>query len=38
VWIPAYDWIFLLVGGVGFIALGWFLARPEPRHTPAPAL
>jgi uncharacterized membrane protein len=38
VWIPAYDWIFLLVGGLGFIALGWLLSRSELRHTPAPAL
>jgi uncharacterized membrane protein len=26
--IPAYDWIFLLVGGVGLLGLGWALARP----------
>jgi uncharacterized membrane protein len=38
VWIPAYDWIFLLVGGLGFIAVGWLLSRSELRHTPAPAL
>jgi uncharacterized membrane protein len=25
--VPAYDWIFLAVGGVAFIALGWWLAR-----------
>lgn len=25
--VPAYDWIFLLVGGVGLIALGWLLSR-----------
>jgi uncharacterized membrane protein len=25
--VPAYDWIFLLVGGVGFIAAGWALSR-----------
>lgn len=26
--IPAYDWIFLGVGGVGLVVLGWLLARP----------
>jgi uncharacterized membrane protein len=26
--LPAYDWIFLLTGGVGLIALGWWLRRP----------
>jgi uncharacterized membrane protein len=25
--VPAYDWIFLTVGGFAFIAIGWFLAR-----------
>ena len=25
--VPMYDWIFLAVGGVGFIALGWLLMR-----------
>jgi uncharacterized membrane protein len=25
--VPAYDWIFLLVGGVGFIALGLVMSR-----------
>lgn len=24
---PAYDWLFLVVGGVGFIVLGWLFAR-----------
>ncbi|HEV2148808.1 MAG TPA: DUF2243 domain-containing protein [Longimicrobiaceae bacterium] len=25
--VPAYDWIFLAVGGVGLVALGWLLSR-----------
>ena len=25
--VPLYDWIFLLVAGLGFIALGWTLSR-----------
>lgn len=25
--VPAYDYLFLLVGGVGLLALGWFLTR-----------
>jgi uncharacterized membrane protein len=25
--VPLYDWLFLLIGGVGFILLGWNLAR-----------
>ena len=25
--VPAYDWIFLVVGGVGFVLLGWRGAR-----------
>jgi uncharacterized membrane protein len=25
--IPFYDWIFLAVGGIGFILLGWMLSR-----------
>ena len=25
--VPLYDWIFLVVGGVGLIALGWRLSR-----------
>jgi uncharacterized membrane protein len=27
--VPAYDWIFLIVGGVLLTALGWFLSRPR---------
>ena len=27
-YVPAYDWIFLAVGGLAFIAIGWWLARP----------
>jgi uncharacterized membrane protein len=44
--VPLYDWIFLAVAGVGFIALGWWLSQPRhaarsasgsPRRTsPAP--
>lgn len=30
--VPMYDWLFLLIGGVGLIALGWALMR---RRTPA---
>jgi uncharacterized membrane protein len=26
--VPAYDWVFLAVGGLGLVALGWLLARP----------
>lgn len=25
--VPAYDWMFLAVGGVGLMAVGWLLAR-----------
>jgi uncharacterized membrane protein len=25
--VPAYDWLFLLVGGIGFILVGWAMAR-----------
>ena len=28
--VPAYDWLFLLVGGLGFIALGFLLKSREP--------
>lgn len=30
--VPAYDWIFLAVGGVLFILLGWLLSRERPAH------
>lgn len=26
--VPIYDWIFLAVGGVGLLAIGWMLMRP----------
>ena len=26
---PLYDWVFLAVGGVGFVLLGWLLTRGE---------
>ncbi len=29
--VPAYDYLFLAVGGVGFMALGWLLARGAAR-------
>lgn len=32
--VPAFDWAFLLVGGIGFIALGWLLGRGRPRAIP----
>ena len=41
--LPVYDWAFLVLGGVGFAALGWLLARragwltrppPAPRRSP----
>ncbi|MBA3260606.1 MAG: DUF2243 domain-containing protein [Gemmatimonadales bacterium] len=25
--VPLYDWLFLLIGGIGFIVVGWMLAR-----------
>ena len=36
--VPILDWLFLLIGGLGFIALGALLMRPNPRHAPAPPL
>jgi uncharacterized membrane protein len=27
--VPAYDWVFLGVGGLLFTALGWALSRPR---------
>ena len=36
--IPILDWLFLIIGGLGFIALGAMLVRPTPQHAPAPAL
>ena len=35
--VPAYDWIFLGVGGVGLIAAGWLLASRAPATRPAGA-
>ena len=29
--VPAYDWVFLAVGGVGLVVVGWRLARDTPR-------
>jgi uncharacterized membrane protein len=25
--VPLYDWLFLLIGGIGFMAVGWLMAR-----------
>lgn len=36
--VPVFDWLFLLIGGLGFIAIGAALARPTAPHAPAPAL
>ncbi len=27
--VPLYDWLFLAIGGVGFLILGWLLMRSE---------
>ena len=35
--VPLYDWLFLLIGGVGFILLGWALARGPLTVTPPAA-
>ncbi len=32
--VPAYDWAFLLVGGIGFIAVGLAMRRGKPRDLP----
>lgn len=29
--VPLYDWLFLALGGVGLIALGWLMARADRR-------
>ena len=28
---PVYDWLFLAVGGIGFVAAGWVMARAKRR-------
>jgi uncharacterized membrane protein len=33
--VPVYDWAFLAIGGLGFIALGLLLMRPVRRRIPA---
>jgi uncharacterized membrane protein len=33
--VPAYDWLFLGIGGLGFIALGWLLSRARGPSTSA---
>ena len=30
--VPIYDWVFLAVGGVGLILLGWLMMRPTRRE------
>lgn len=27
--VPLYDWLFLAVGGVGLLLIGWWLGRPD---------
>jgi uncharacterized membrane protein len=27
--VPLYDWLFLGIGGVGLLLIGWWLARPD---------
>jgi uncharacterized membrane protein len=34
--VPGYDWAFLIVGGIGFIALGRLLAKDRERVAQAP--
>ncbi|MBA3317562.1 MAG: DUF2243 domain-containing protein [Gemmatimonadales bacterium] len=38
--VPLYDWLFVAIGGVGLILLGWVLARGlttvDMRTTPTP--
>ncbi len=36
--VPILDWLFVIVAGLGFMAIGAALARPTPPHAPAPAL
>lgn len=33
--VPLYDWLFLAVGGVGLVAIGWLLARRGVRRSSA---
>jgi uncharacterized membrane protein len=33
--VPAYDWAFLAIGGVAFMAIGWLLASPVRRSVAA---
>jgi uncharacterized membrane protein len=33
--VPLYDWLFLAIGGLGFIAIGLLLMRPAVRRIPA---
>ena len=33
--VPLYDWLFLGLGGIGFIAVGWMLIRSGARLVPA---
>jgi uncharacterized membrane protein len=33
--VPAYDWVFLGIGGILFIVLGWLMARPRRLAAPS---
>jgi uncharacterized membrane protein len=33
--VPAYDWMFLGIGGILFIVLGWLMARPRRLAAPS---
>jgi len=28
--VPIYDWLFLAVGGIGLLVIGWTMTRPQP--------
>jgi len=32
--VPMYDWAFLAIGGIGFMLLGWTMARPRETDSP----
>ena len=36
--VPAYDWLFLAVGGVGLTVVGWLLSRPGSGPAARPAM
>ncbi|MGZ8993123.1 MAG: DUF2243 domain-containing protein [Burkholderiaceae bacterium] len=35
--VPAYDWLFLAIGGVGLILVGWLMSRGSANRATAPA-